>query len=48
METSVPKDQVAIEFYLGIHKGDQETIMKNGYVPRRIYAASKNPTSACV
>ena len=40
METSVPKDQVAIEFYLGIHKGDQETIVKHGYVPRRIYTAS--------
>ena len=40
METSVPKDQVAIEFYLGIHKSDQETIVKHGYVPRRIYTAS--------
>ena len=41
MATMLPKDQIAKELFLAIHKDDKETITRTGFVPRRIYTASK-------
>ena len=41
MATGLPKDQIVKEFFLAIHKEDKESITRTGFVPRRIYTASK-------
>jgi hypothetical protein len=41
MATRLPKEQIVKELFLAIHKDDKETITRTGYVPRRIYTASK-------
>jgi hypothetical protein len=39
MEACVPKDQLAAQFFLGIHADDQSHIEREKCVPRRHYAA---------